>query len=67
MSCSENRMKNFEDPIVAEIHETRSRLLAKYGGSEGYAKHLRELEAELKDRIVTREPRPPVKTHRKVS
>ena len=57
----------FRDPIVAEIHETRAKLLKKYGGSEGYAEHLRQLESELKDRIVDRAPRPPAKTHRKVS
>ena len=57
----------FRDPIVAEVHDTRAKLLKKYGGSEGYADHLRQLEAELKDRIVDRAPRPPVKTHRKVS
>ena len=57
----------FRDPIVAEVHETRVKLLKKYGGSEGYAEHLRQMEAELKDRIVDLAPRPPVKTHRKVS
>jgi len=60
-------MKKFEDPIVEETHQTRARLLAKYGGSEGYAAHLRKLESELGDRVVTREPRAPVKTRRKVS
>jgi ribosomal protein S17 len=59
--------KPFEDPIVREVHETRARLLAKYGGAEGYAEHIRQMEVELGDRVVTREPRPPVKTHRKVS
>jgi len=57
----------FKDPIVAEVHETRAKLLKKYGGSEGYAEHLRQLEAELKDRVVDRAPRRPVTTHRKVS
>ena len=57
----------FRDPVVAEVHETRERLLEKYGGPEGYAKHLRELEAKLGERIVDRDPRPPVKTRRKVS
>jgi len=58
---------SFRDPIVEEIHETRAKLLEKYGGSAGYAEHIRELEREVADRVVTREPRPPVKTHRKVS
>lgn len=57
----------FRDPIVAEVHEARERLIKKYGGSEGYAEHLRTLEAELGDRIVDRAPRPPVKTRRKAS
>jgi hypothetical protein len=57
----------FRDPIVEEIHETRTKLLQKYGGSEGYAEHIRQLERELADRVVTRDPRPPVKTHRRVS
>jgi len=60
-------MKDFRDPLVEEIHETRTKLLERYGGAEGYARHLREVEAELADRLVTREPRPPVKTRRKAS
>ena len=60
-------MKKFEDPIVEEVHETRARLLQKYGGPEGYAEHLRKLEIELADRLVTRDSRMPIKTQRKVS
>jgi len=60
-------MKTFEDPIVAEVHKTRTRLLQKYGGSQGYAEHLRQLEIELSARLVNREPRSPVKTRHKVS
>jgi hypothetical protein len=60
-------MKKFEDPIVEEVHETRARLLQKHGGSEGYADHLRQLEIELADRLVSRKPRPPIKTIRKAS
>jgi hypothetical protein len=60
-------MTKFEDPIVEEVHQTRAKLLAKYGGSEGYAAHLRQLEIELADRLVSRQPRPPVMTRRKVS
>jgi hypothetical protein len=60
-------MNDFRDPLVEEIHETRMKLLQRYGGSEGYARHLREVESALADRLVTREPRPPIKTRRKVS
>lgn len=59
--------KKFEDPIVEEVHQTRATLLKRYGGSAGYAEHLRQLEIELSDRLVTREPRQPVKTRRKAS
>jgi len=58
-------MNEFRDPLVEEIHETRAKLLQRYGGSEGYAQHLREVESDLADRLVTREPRPPVKTRQK--
>jgi len=58
---------DFRDPIVEEVHRTRTKLLEKYGGAEGYAEHLRQLEIELADRLATRAPRPPVKTQRKVS
>ena len=59
--------KKFDDPIVEEVHQTRAKLLQKYGGAAGYAQHLKELEAKLGDRVVSREPKPPIKTHRKVS
>lgn len=67
MNCWENRMRKSEDPIVEEVHQTRARLLEKFGGADGYAEHLRKLEIELAGRLVTREPRPPVSTRRKVS
>jgi len=60
-------MKGYEDPIVEEVHQTRARLLQKHGGPEGYVEHIRQLELELADRLVDRQPRPPVRTHRKVS
>lgn len=60
-------MKKYEDPIVEEVHQTRARLLQKHGGSEGYAEHLRQLETELADRLVSRKPRLPVMTNRKAS
>ena len=56
-----------DDPIVEEIHRIREQLLEQYGGFDGYMKHIEELQDELKDRIVSREPRPPVVPTRKVS
>ena len=60
-------MKEFDDPIVEEIDATRANLLEKYGGSDGYAQHLREVEAEFSNRVVTREPKPPVQTRKKAT
>ena len=60
-------MTNSGAPILAEVHEIRTRLLEQYGGSEGYAEHLRQMEIELAERVVDREPRSPVKTIRKAS
>jgi len=59
--------KKFDDPIVEEVHQIRAKLLEKYGGAEGYAQHLKELESTLGDRVVSRKPKRPIKTHRKVS
>ena len=56
-----------KDPIVEEIHEIRRRLLEEYGGMDGYIRHIKELELELKDRVVRREPRKPVITKQKAS
>lgn len=55
------------DPIVEEVHRTRAKLLERYGGADGYAEHLRQLEKELGERVITRKPRRPVKTARKAS
>ena len=56
-----------EDPIVEEIHKIREELLEEYGGLDAYMQHIEELQKELKERLVTREPRRPVTTGRKVS
>jgi hypothetical protein len=56
-----------EDPIVEELHKIRAELLEEHGGLAGYVAHLRELQEELRDRIVSLEPRPPVVPGRKMS
>jgi hypothetical protein len=41
----------WEDPIVKEVHETRARLLARFGGDFGaYLRHLQSLRAENEKR-----------------
>lgn len=56
-----------DDPIVEEIHKIREQLLKEYGGLDGYVAHLQEVQAQMKDRVVSREPRRPVVTKRKIS
>lgn len=56
-----------EDPIVDELHKIREDMLAEYGGLEGLVKHLRELQAEMPQRVVSLPPKPPVETKRRVS
>jgi hypothetical protein len=56
-----------EDPIVEEVHRTRERLLAEHGGMEGFLKHIRQIQEQMKDRVVRLEPKTPVATTRKIS
>jgi hypothetical protein len=49
-----------DDPVVEEIHQIRRKLLEEHGGMDGYLQHIKELEAELKERIVRRQSREPV-------
>jgi len=53
-----------DDPIVAEVHKTRERLLAEYGGLDPLLQEFRAIEDELRDRVVRLEPRPPARTTR---
>jgi hypothetical protein len=56
-----------EDPVVKELHKIREELLEQHGGFDGYMKHIEEFQHELRDRIVSREPRPPATPSRNVS
>jgi len=56
-----------EDPIVEELHKIREEMLEQYGGLEGLVKHLREIQAEMPERVVTLAPKPPIQTKRKIS
>ena len=49
-----------EDPIVEELHRIREAMLEEHGGLEGLVKHLREIQAEMPQRVVTLKPKPPV-------
>ena len=56
-----------EDPIVEELQCIREQMLEEYGGLEGLVKHLREIQAETPERVVTLEPRRPAELKRKTS
>jgi len=56
-----------EDPVVEELHKIREEMLAEHGGLEGLVKHLREIQAQMPERVVRLEPKPPVETKRKMS
>ncbi|HTD82194.1 MAG TPA: hypothetical protein VK648_00220 [Gemmatimonadaceae bacterium] len=56
-----------EDPIVEELHKIRQEMLKYYGGLDGLVKHLREIQAETPERVVTLAPRSPIQTKRKIS
>ncbi|HEV8434842.1 MAG TPA: hypothetical protein VGR95_15625 [Thermoanaerobaculia bacterium] len=60
-------MANYEDPIVEETHKTRQKLLERYGGSAGYAQHLKDVENQMKEQVVSRQRREPVKGRRRAS
>jgi len=56
-----------EDPVVEEVHKTRERLLAEYGGMDGLMREFRAIEDEMRDKVVRLKPRPPARTTRKRS
>jgi hypothetical protein len=66
-NCWVNDMAMYQDPIVEETHKTREKLLEQYGGSEGFAEHLKEVENDMKDRVVSRKRREPVQGTRRAS
>jgi len=39
-----------DDPIVAEVRAIRQQLLEKYGGVEGYLRHIRDVHAQRLER-----------------
>ena len=60
-------MTMLDDPIVEELHKIREEMLAEYGGLEGLVKHLREVQAEMPERVVKLDPKPPIQAKRKIS
>ena len=56
-----------DDPVVEELHQIREKLLLEHGGLEGYVAHLREMQTSMKTPVVTRPPKTPTVTKRKIS
>jgi hypothetical protein len=56
-----------DDPVVAEVHKTRERLLEEYGGMENLLAEFRAIETEMTDRVVRLEPREPIEVKRHAS
>jgi hypothetical protein len=50
----------WEDPIVQEVHETRARILARFGGDfHAYVKYIEGVQTEKKKRGVQYASPPP--------
>jgi len=56
-----------EDPIVEELHKIREEMLEEHGSLEGLVRHLREMQAQMPERVVSLPPKRPVETKRKIS
>ena len=53
----------WEDPIVKEVHETRARILARFGGDfHAYVKYIQAVQEENKKRGVQYVSPPPRRT-----
>ena len=51
-----------DDPIVEELHKTRERLLAEYGGMNGLMREFRAIEDEMREKVLRLKPRKPIET-----
>lgn len=56
-----------EDPVVEELHKIREEMLAVHGGLAGLVEHLRKVQAEMPERVVRLDPKPPIVTMRRIS
>ena len=50
-----------EDPIIEELHKIREEMLVEHGGLEGLVKYLREIQAEMPERVVKLDPKVPMR------
>ena len=58
----------WEDPIVKETRAAREKLVAEFGGDlDALWEHLQVVQERYRDRVVTGQPKTPVRVERKVS
>jgi len=43
----------YMEPLIAEVRATRERLVRERGGLRGWVRHLRELEEQHQDRLIS--------------
>jgi len=55
------------DPIVEELHRIREQMLEEHRDLEGLVEHLRQMQAEMPQRVVSLPPKPPAQVQRKIS
>ena len=56
-----------KDPVVQELHRIREQMLEEHGGLDGLVEHLRQMQAEMPQRVVSLPPKPPARVQRKIS
>lgn len=58
----------WDDPIVKETRAAREKLVAEFGGDlDALWEHLQVVQEQYRDRVVTGQPKTPVRFDRKVS
>jgi len=55
------------DPIVEELHRIREQMLEEHGGLDGLVEHLRRMQAEMPERVVSLPPKALAQSQRKIS
>jgi len=46
------------DPIIDQVRQTRERLVREHGGLRGWVEHLKKLQAQHPEKLVSRPEQP---------
>lgn len=52
------RPARMPDPLIDEVRATRERLVREHGGLRGWVEHLKQLQKQHPDRLVSRGEQP---------